>query len=242
MSGVARSITGTIAYTSNQAHRLGVERGRESFRLDIHRDGSRVLAAHCEIDDAPAVVRDVNLRLDAHNLPHECFVRIAVGGQFRGSGWFAFNGLQAECESTTTIEGRVSQRYALDTPLRAFGNHAIINDGYAMSLYDLSQGPGKQTFFMLLSSPDHRGATGPMLFPVQLAIEYVGEQDITVQAGTFRARHFRILDVGMPEEHPDYDLWVTADEHYILLRATVTGYMQTAYELSSYQVVEHAPC
>ena len=43
----------------------------------------------------------------------------------------------------------------------------------------------------------------------------------------------------MPEEHPDYDLWVTADEHYIVLRATVTGYMQTAYELSSYTVVEH---
>ena len=52
-------------------------------------------------------------------------------------------------------------------------------------------------------------------------------------------RHFRILDVGMPEEHPDYDLWVSADEHYTLLRASVTGYMQTAYELSSYHVQEH---
>ena len=62
---------------------------------------------------------------------------------------------------------------------------------------------------------------------------------IDVVAGHFKARHFRILDVGMPEEHPDYDLWVTADAHYIVLRATVTGYMQTAYELSSYTVVEH---
>lgn len=239
MSGVTRSVIGNLQYTSNQAHRLGAERGRESFRMDIHQDGSRVLAAHSEIDDAPPVVRDVNLRVDADNLPRECFVRIAVGGQFRGSGWFAFNGHEAQCESTTTVEGRVSQRYALDAPLRAFGNHAIINDAYAMSLYDLAQGPGKQTFFMLLSSPDHRGATGPMLFPVQLAIEYVGEEDITVIAGTFRARHFRILDVGMPEEHPDYDLWVTADDDYIILRATVTGYMQTAYELTSYQVVGH---
>ncbi|WP_269792535.1 hypothetical protein [Stenotrophomonas sp. Iso1] len=239
MSGVIRSITGTLRYTSNQAHRMGVERGRESFRLDVHRDGSRVLAAHCEIDDAPAVVRDVNLRLDANNLPQECFVRIAVGGQFRGSGWFAFGPTEAQCESTTTVEGRISQRFPLQAPLQAFGNHAIINDSYAMSLYDLSQGPGKQTFFMLLSSPDHRGATGPMIFPVSLAIEYVGEEEIEVIAGRFKARHFRILDVGMPEEHPDYDLWVTADEHYIVLRATVTGYMQTAYELDSYAVVEH---
>ncbi len=239
MSGVIRSITGTLRYTSNQAHRRGVERGRESFRLDVHRDGSRVLAAHCEIDDAPAVVRDVNLRLDANNLPQECFVRIAVGGQCRGSGWFAFGPNEAQCESTTTVEGRISQRFPLQAPLQAFGNHAIINDSYAMSLYDLSQGPGKQTFFMLLSSPDHRGATGPMIFPVSLAIEYVGEEEVEVIAGRFKARHFRILDVGMPEEHPDYDLWVTADEYYIVLRATVTGYMQTAYELDSYAVVEH---
>lgn len=239
MTGIARSITGSIQYTSNQGHRMGAERGRESFRLDLHRDGSRVLAAHCEIDDAPAVVRDVNLRLDADNLPRECFVRIAVGGQFRGSGWFAFSPTEAQCESTTAVEGRISQRVPLQSPLLAFGNHAIINDAYAMSLYDLSKGAGKQSFFMLLSSPDHRGATGPMIFPVQLAIEYVGEEDIEVIAGRFKARHFRILDVGMPEEHPDYDLWVTADEHYIVLRATVTGYMQTAYELSSYTVVEH---
>ncbi len=239
MTGIARSISGTIQYTSNQSHRQGAERGRENFQLDVHRDGSRVLAAHCEIDDAPPVVRDVNLRVDADNLPHECFVRIAVGGQFRGSGWFNFSPTEAQCESNTTVEGRVSQRFPLQSPLLAFGNHAIINDAYAMSLYDLSQGPGKQSFFMLLSSPDHRGATGPMIFPVQLAIEYVGEEEIEVIAGRFKARHFRILDVGMPEEHPDYDLWVTADEHYILLRATVTGYMQTAYELSSYTVVEH---
>ncbi|KRG66719.1 hypothetical protein ABB27_12755 [Stenotrophomonas terrae] len=239
MTGIARSISGTIQYTSNQSHRQGAERGRENFQLDVHRDGSRVLAAHCEIDDAPPVVRDVNLRVDADNLPRECFVRIAVGGQFRGSGWFSFSPTEAQCESSTTVEGRVSQRFPLQSPLLAFGNHAIINDAYAMSLYDLSQGPGKQSFFMLLSSPDHRGATGPMIFPVQLAIEYVGEEEIEVIAGRFKARHFRILDVGMPEEHPDYDLWVTADEHYIVLRATVTGYMQTAYELSSYTVVEH---
>lgn len=239
MTGIARSITGSIQYTSNQGHRQGAERGRESFRLDVHRDGSRVLAAHCEIDDAPAVVRDVNLRVDSSNMPQECFVRIAVGGQFRGSGWFTFNASEAQCESSTTVEGRICQRFPLQSPLRAFGNHAIINDAYAMSLYDLAQGPGKQRFFMLLSSPDHRGATGPMIYPVQLAIEYIGEEEIDVIAGRFKARHFRILDVGMPEEHPDYDLWVSADEHYILLRASVTGYMQTAYELSSYHVQEH---
>lgn len=240
MSGISRSISGILRYTSNQAHRRGAERGRESFRQDVHRDGSRTLAAHCEIDDAPAVVRDINLRLDPAGHVGECFVRIAVGGRFRGAAWFAFGSAGACCEAMTAVEGRVSQRIEVAEPARAFGNHAIANDGQIMRLYDLDQGPGRQRFSMLLSSPDHRGATGPLLYPVELTIEYVGEEDIEVAAGRFRARHFRFLDVGMPEEHPDYDLWTSADDDYLTLRATVTGYMQTAYELVALDVAVHA--
>ena len=169
-------------------------------------------------------------------MPRECFVRIAVGGAFRGSGWFRFSPSLAECEAFTALEGRVSQRLELDRPLRAFGNHAMVNDAFLLSLYDLSKGPGIQvTNGLLLSSPDHRGATGPMLFPVDLAIEYVGDEQVSVAAGTFPAHHFRMVDVpGLPLEHPEYDLWVTTDGDYVLLKAMVGGYMQTAYELTSY--------
>jgi hypothetical protein len=173
--GVRRSITGTILYTSTRPERLGVERGREYFRIDVHADGCRTIAAHGEIDDEPAVVRDVNLRVSPDLLPQESFVRIAVGGEFRGSAWFNFAGNVAECEASTTAEGRVSQRMNLDLPLPAFGNHAMINDGFLLSLYDLTHGLGVQvTKRMLLSSPDHRGATGPMLFAIDLAIEFLG--------------------------------------------------------------------
>ena len=36
---------------------------------------------------------------------------------------------------------------------------------------------------------------------------------------------------GMLEPHPPYDIWCTDDEHFILLKAQVGGYMQAAYEL-----------
>lgn len=234
--GITRSISGTILYTSNQEERRGAERGREYFRIDVHTDGSRTIDAHGEIDDAPAVVRDVNLRVDAQRSPQECFVRIAVGGAFRGSAWFRFTDSLAECEAFTAVEGRIRQRIALAQPLSAFGNHAMINDGSMLALYDLSKGPGVQVIKgLLLSSPDHRGATGPMLFPVDLALEYIGEEEVSVGAGTFRAIHCRMVDVpGLPLEHPEYDLWVTADGDYVLLKASVGGYMQTAYELTSY--------
>jgi hypothetical protein len=241
-SGVQRSITGTILYTSTKPEREGAERGREHFRIDLHTDGCRTISAHGEIDDAPSVVRDVNLRVDADMMPQESFVRIAVGGEFRGSAWFNFADGVAECEAFTTVEGRVSQRMKLDRPLPAFGNHAMVNDGFLLSLYDLSKGPGVQvTNRMLLSSPDHRGATGPMLFAIDLAIEFVGRETVKVAAGEFDALHFRLVDIpGLPVEHPAYDLWCTDDGDYVLLKAKVGGYMQTFYELTSYDRVEAA--
>ena len=35
----------------------------------------------------------------------------------------------------------------------------------------------------------------------------------------------------LPEEHPPYDVWCTADEDFIFLKGEVGGYMQTYYEL-----------
>ncbi|MCR9223327.1 MAG: DUF3108 domain-containing protein [Hyphomonas sp.] len=242
MSGVIESLTGELVYTSTAPDRLGKERGRESFRIDMHADGSTVIAAHCEIDDPPPVVRDVSLRLNTQGHPADCFVRIAVGGAFRGSAWFNFSATHAECEANTTIEGRVSQRMHLDQPVPAFGNHAIINDGALLSQYDLSKGPGTQLVkSMLLSSPDHRGATGPMLFGVDLAILYHGKETIDVKAGRFEAHKFSYTDVpGLPVEHPSYDIWCTADGHYTFLRAEVGGYMQTRYELTQLSHIKHA--
>jgi len=240
MTAVSRSVSGTIRYTSDEAARRGDDRGRESFRIDIHADGSRTIAAHGEIDDAPAVVRDVSLRLDAAGKPQDAFVRLAVDGAFVGAGWFLFGAHAAECEAYTAATGRVRQSMAVGRPVPAFGSHAMVNDGFLMSLYDLAQGPGTQvTERLLLSSPDHRGATGPMLFAVDLAIEYVGSEELEIAAGKFSALHFRMVDVpGLPVAYPDYDLWVTADGDYVLLKAQVGAPMLTAYELVQYNCEE----
>lgn len=238
----AYALQGRIHYTSTKADRQGQERGRESFRIDVHADGSRTIAAHGEIDDAPSVMRDVISSVDPHLRPTDCFVRLSVADRFGGTAWFRFDEDTAECEAYLKLEGRFSQRIKLKQPLPAFGNHAMINDGFLMHLYDLSKGPGVQVINgLLLSSPDHRGATGPMLFPVDLAIEFVGPEQVEVAAGVFDALHFRMADVpGLPLEHPPYDLWCTSDGDYVLLRARVGGYMQTAYELLELNRTESA--
>ncbi|MEJ2534311.1 MAG: hypothetical protein P8008_02280 [Gammaproteobacteria bacterium] len=229
------TISGTIRYTSRRPERLGKERGREFFSLTRQPDGVDVLHAHCEIDDPPKVVRDVVLALRrADSRPLDCSVRLSVGDRFEGTGWMRFTDRELECESFNQRDGRVRQRIQVAGPVRWLQSHPIVGDALLMKLYDLDQGPGK-TFFedLYLTSPDHRGATGPQLFRTGFSIVYVGEEDIEVEAGSFSARHFQVTDTAgnLPEEHPPYDVWCTADDDYLLLRAGAGGYMQTHYEL-----------
>ena len=229
-----KTIRGSIRYTSKKPERMDQERGREYFTLTTQADGVRVLLAHCEIDDEPNVVRDVMLSLNERFEPLDCSVRLSVGDRFEGTGWMRFTDSYAECETFNHKDGRITQRIDLDEPCRWLQAHPIVGDALLMRMYDLSQGPGK-TFFpnLLLTSPDHRGATGPLFFQTGFGVEYAGEEKVTVEAGTFDARLFRIVDTAgnLPEEHPPYEVWVTADDDYIFLKAGVAGYMQTHYEL-----------
>ncbi len=237
-----RTLRGKILYTSKKPERMNEERGREYFTLTQQPDGIDVMLAHCEIDDAPAVIRDVSQALDhLTSAPRDCSVRLTVGDKFEGSGWFRFGANHAECEMFNHRDGRISQKIEIASPITWMQCHPILGDGLLMKLYDLSRGPGKQRVEnIMLSSPDHRGATGPQLFPIAFSLVYVGEEMVTVEAGEFKARHFQVTDTaeGLPEEHPPYDVWVTADDDYILLKAGAQGYMQTHYELIELSVDE----
>jgi len=230
-----RMIRGTIQYTSKKPERMDQERGREYFTLTQQSDGIDVLLAHSEIDDAPNVIRDVSLAMKHRDgRPMDCSVRLSVGDRFEGSGWMRFTDTLAECQTTHWRDGRISQKIDLSEPARWLLAHSIVGDALLMRLYDLSAGPGKQMQSdMFLTSPDHRGATGPTLFPIGFGIVYVGDEEITVKAGTFNARRFQVTDTakGLPKEHPPYEVWCTADDDYIFLRSGAGGYMQTHYEL-----------
>lgn len=224
--------TGRLRYTSKKPERLDQERGRESWTMIKHGDGRRSLQAHSEIDDRPSVLRFVQLNLNPDFTPADAAVRITVGDEFYGSGWFRFTTSGVECETYTHIDGRVSQRWDASSQPRCFGAHAIQNDAWVTQLVDRSEVGVVQRMPMLLSSTDHRGATGPMLVQVTPSIVFIGEEEVTVEAGSFPAWHFQFVSVAdMPEEHPPYDVWTTTDGDYIMLKAQVAGYMQTYYEL-----------
>jgi hypothetical protein len=232
---------GRIHYTSRKPDRFGHERGREWFTIDVADDGWRTLHTHCEIDDAPRVLRHVTLSVDPGWLPREAHVRVAVDGRRVGSSWYRFHDDLAECEGDTAAEGRRSQRIRLDAPLRGLVTHPIQGDAWLCSAYPLAEGPGTRTMRFLTTSHDHRGATGPALLKDVTDWTFVGRERVEVAAGTFDALHFSLgsLDTWGPEDlarHPPYHMWVTADGNYVFLRAYVEGYMQTHYELTELEV------
>ncbi len=233
------TLRGKILYTSKKAERMDKERGREFFSLTEQADGTSVLHAHCEIDDAPDVIRDVTCAFDTATMrPLDASVRISVGSRFEGSGWFQFGENSSTCEMINHQDGRISQKLDHDGPISWFGHHAIINDGFLSRYFPMNAKPGKRAMTnVMMSSPDHRGATGPLLFPMKFSVVYEKDETITVGAGTFNARKFLITDTAgnLPEEHPPYEIWVTRDKRGLFLQGGVGGYMMTWYELVELQ-------
>lgn len=232
-----RTIRGEILYTSKKPEKLDQVRGREAFSMTRHTDGKVTIRAQCEIEDpAPTVLRDVVYSLDENRRPMDCHLRLTIGDRFFASAWFRMGEGYIECDSYSPGAGRLSQRVEIDGYYDGFGSHPIVVDGYNTKCMDIAKGPHKRIKRSFLSSLDHRGASPPMIAESRIYTEYVGEEDVTVAAGQFRCRHFRISDEGgammsAHGAHPDYDVWVTADEDSIFVKGGVAGYMQTWYEL-----------
>ncbi|MDO9487567.1 MAG: hypothetical protein Q7J32_04265 [Sphingomonadaceae bacterium] len=233
-----RTVRGRIRYTSKKPEMLDRERGREWFAFTHHGDGTTTLRAQCEIEEPePTVLRDVIYSLDAQGRPIDLHVRLTVGDAFMGSGWLRHGDGFVECESHGPSIGRLSQRVDYEGPLDGFGTHPIVGDGYLTRCMDLSKGPHRRTVRVFLPSPDHRGATPPMIAEVKIDLEYRGDERVTVAAGSFDCRRFAFIDEGAMggTQHPTYEMWVTADDDAIFVQGGVGGYMATWYELVELQ-------
>lgn len=228
-----RLVQGTLVYTH-----AGRERGQEQFTISAHSDGSRILRAMSEIFST-RVLRDVSLRVGPDWCPRDVFVRLTVEDQFRGSGWFCFDDTEAQGETLQAPAARVSQRVKLQGRVRSFGTHPITGDGWHAALFDMD-GPRQQFFDrLMITSYAFDGATGPELLPLGFGLEFLGIEDVTVPAGSFRCRHFRFL-LGKTEfdDHPPYEMWVTDDGDNVMVRAVVGPPKDYLYELATYQQVD----
>jgi len=222
--------TGKILSFHEGASAIGDQIGEEDWEIVLHPDGLRSLRARCWLRDSPPVLRDVLQSVDADFHPHDAYVRIVVDGRFRGSAWYRFSDTLAECEADTAGEGRVRQTFPIHRGIRGFGTHSLQSDGWLAAGYDLSTGVGLQRFHNnLMTSTNHRGATGPMFMTTDSTLQYHGPETLDVPAGRFDCHHFSF--VGTSHGYPPYHMWVTADRHYTFVRATLGGADPQRFEL-----------
>ena len=232
-----RNVRGKIRYSSMKPGMEGQERGREWFNFSHHADGSVIMSAQCEIEEPdPTVLRNITCHIGPDRKPRNLLVHLTLGDEFLGSGWMRYDSAsdQIICESFGPGIGRNSETREAGE-FDAFGTHPVVGDGFTTRLMDVSQGPHKRRLKFYLPSPDHRGATPPQIAYLEMVMEYVGEEEKTVEAGTFQCRRYRYVDdsdEGMGgTKHPDFDMWVTADDDSILVYGSIDGYMMNRYEL-----------
>lgn len=221
---------GRISYRhrSDQA-----EWGFEEFTLTRDAAGGRCLSVHCEMAfDAEQVVRETVLNVDAAFQPLDAYVRILNHGVPTGSGWFRFGDDLAEGESFTRDQSRISQRVAIEKPMRGFGVHALMGDGWLAAGFPFDRGAGHTHFLgnrNLLHSLHHFGATGPRLEISASGLTYIGRETIEVPAGSFDCH--RLAFTGMTNAHPPYHMWISADGDYLYVQGVVEGYMDSLFVL-----------
>lgn len=222
--------SGRIAY---QQRGSGAEWGFEDFAITRDAAGGRSLSVHCEMAfGEEQVVRETVLNVDAAFQPLDAYVRILNHGVPTGAGWFRFDEELAEGESFTADEGRLSQRIPIERPLRGFGIHALIGDGWLAAGFPFEQGAGHTHFLggrNLLHSLHHFGAKGPKLEISATGLNYLGRETVTVPAGTFDCH--RLAFVGMTNAHPPYHMWIGADGDYLYVKGEVEGYMDSLFVL-----------
>lgn len=181
---------GTLMYREPGPDGALVDFGQEDFTISGFPDGSRTLRALCRYSTT-GLVRDVTYTIGADFKPVECFVRVARQDHAIGSAWFRFTDTTAEAEGFTRKEGRFRQ--CIDVPQRvtAFGSHPLCSDFWRVA-HLRAENPGAlQTVDNCMnSSPAASGDSGPMLFQRSYSYKYVGEESVTVLAGTFNTHQF----------------------------------------------------
>ncbi|MBT5241290.1 MAG: hypothetical protein HOA30_07455 [Rhodospirillaceae bacterium] len=204
-----RTYRGKLVYLTD-----GVgEEGREFFTVTVQPDGSRILRAHCEMDN-DHLIRDVVYALDGDWQPEECFVRLTIGGKHQGSAVFRFTDTHVTCDALTADDGHLSQSFEVSERVPSFGAHPLCCDTWHSKKGDLVRGESiiGQLRNVALSSPLPNGGSGPSLSFVGVDVVYAGTEEITVPAGTFKTKHMINQSLRDGGTKPPVEIWAYSDD------------------------------
>ena len=211
---ITRWSSGEILY---QTAKDKTKRGSERWTILVHPDATRTLITYNDIF-ARNVIMNVVMRVSASFRPIEAYTAYWNDGGLKGAGTFRVTGNQM----TAVIDGPsghfTQQVFAPDR--FSLLTHPLAPDGWHGGTYDKKIG-GAQHIGMLnidaISTPGQ-----PVLASVfEQTWELLGEEKISVPAGTFPTEHYRANDFDVWVTGPDRVLvkylWPQADREYLLV-------------------------
>lgn len=180
--------------------------GVESFRLNVHSNGSRCIAIWSNSATRGTQIT-ADVCVDRQFRPLQAYARYWIGGAYRGAAWINVDGASLSVHSSTggaatTLNVAVPARFSL-------GTHPISADAWHVAALG-SEGGAAATSFTLNPAGDRSVALTGQL--VQIPVERLADERVTVPAGTFVARRIRLGG------RTDY--WVNGDDWIVVRMAT----------------------
>jgi hypothetical protein len=208
----------------------GGERGREDWSLTRNCDGTVTMRCLAMTDDSK-LVRDVIYTRMKDGRPTDAFIRLQAAGRLVGTGYFRVQGGVMDVIADGNETGHLIQ--TLNVPEDSFSivTHAMMLDGWMYFNYNREKG-GEQLRTFYNTSRRLDGADGPLGRMETCRVKLVGEEEVEVPAGRFKATHFQMDSDNL--EFPAANLWV-AGEDKILLRCDWPG-LDFEYLLASWKV------
>jgi hypothetical protein len=186
-TNIVRWAAGTMAY---RVQSTGAVNGHERWRLSVHPDGSRTMAATVAYAPRP-VERQVIHRVDRNWAPLETYTTLWFEGAWRGSAM-----LTARDGRLRVVGNGPGGAAEQDLPARerlAVLPHLIAVDSWRAFLFDKRVG-GEQaipSYDFNATGDGDKGVIGAMK---SFRLRYLGAAEVDVPAGRFTADHFRIED------------------------------------------------
>ena len=219
-ANIVRSSQGEYTYQTLKEHR---PRGRETWSLTVHPDGSRTVTALVDNYDGGVYYNLVH-RVDADFRPLESFVVQWMTGRRLASAHFAVDGNTLTSTIATTTGRRDEQLNVPNT--FSIQPHAVVTDGWRGYWYDKAKrGVQSGTNVNMSVAP---GTPEPLRGKLEEEnAEYIGSERITVPAGTFDTEHYKFrggADIWFTSQDRlmiRY-LYVETDREYVLTKITRT--------------------
>ena len=216
-----RQIEGEYAYRTLSDDRL---RGREHFQLLVHDDGSRTMMIWHDLWARNAQFTVV-LRVAGNFRPLSAFASYWVENGYKGNVTFQVRGGRL-LASGVGRDGPFSQDLPVPDQF-SIGTHPVSGDGW--HLWYLPDEPGSSGAINLFNVEATADLGKSMKVELnEMPYEVLGVEQVTVPAGTFEARRYRLMGatdvwVSGPDKLMIRMLMERFDREYVLTRLETTG-------------------